>query len=65
MPQIPLTPDAIASIISAIKPYDFEVAHGMFPDRDLRNAKKRAFDSARVVINAMGHDADMYLKGFD
>ncbi|OQE94902.1 hypothetical protein PENNAL_c0003G10465 [Penicillium nalgiovense] len=59
---IPLTPSAIAGIISAIKPYDFDVAHGMFPDRDLRNAKQRAFDSARVVINAMGHDAEQYLE---
>lgn len=58
---IPLNPDAIAGIISAIQPYDFDIAHGMFPDRDLRNAKQRAFDSARVVISAMGYDATRYL----
>jgi hypothetical protein len=34
----------------------------MFPDRDLLNAKQRAFDSARVVINAMGYDAEQYLE---
>ncbi|KAJ7140248.1 beta-lactamase-like protein [Mycena crocata] len=60
---IPLPPGEIAGIISAISPYEFDVAHGMFPDRDLRSdAKQRAIDSARVVINAMGHDADKYLS---
>ncbi|KIJ49271.1 hypothetical protein M422DRAFT_247078 [Sphaerobolus stellatus SS14] len=46
--QIPLPPEAITSVIKAILPFDFDIAHAVFNEDVNRNAKK-AVESAEII----------------
>ncbi len=61
--MIPLPPAAIAAIWRAIKPFDFEVTHGMFPGMDIRDpkVKRRILESMKIQIRAEGHSSHTFL----
>lgn len=56
--MIPLGGDQIAKIWDAVKRLDFNTCHSSWWDRDVRgDARKKVFDSARIILSSLGSSA--------
>jgi len=54
--MIPLSPDEILRIWESIKPFEFTVTYGAFPEQDIRDKalKKRVLESMKIHIGRAG-----------
>lgn len=54
--MIPLEPEAVRGIWTAIEPFEFSATHGAFPGQDLRagDVKERLFESMKIQIRSQG-----------
>jgi len=63
--MIPLTSDAILSIIQCIAPFEFDAAHGGFLGQDIqRDAKQKLVKSADIITNILAGISDQGASEF-
>jgi hypothetical protein len=58
--MIPLAPDKIHGIWTALKPYDFSESYGGFPGQNNKrpDLKKQLLESMKIFVRTAGHAGD-------